>query len=128
MWMTMDKWKEYKWGVLATLEYGKGLRDYLRRDGKYPVYGTNGKNGEIGRTNEYLTDERLILTGRVGTLGKVIISEDKVWISDNVLIVKPQASTYFYPIYFNLKRTEFENLNVQSILRKYQKTIPKSAL
>jgi type I restriction enzyme S subunit len=61
-----------------------------------------------------LTDSKLILTGRVGTLGKVFISEGKVWISDNVLIINPFDEKFFYPIYFNLKSVDFENLNVGS--------------
>lgn len=106
-----EGWEIGKLGDYADVTTGKGLRRHEFDDnGIYPVLGANG---EIGRTNNYLTDERLILTGRVGTLGKVYISEDKVWISDNVLIVKPE-SIFFYPIYFVLRRTEFENLNVGS--------------
>lgn len=104
-------WETGKLGDYADVTTGKGLKRHEFDDnGIYPVLGANG---EIGRTNNYLTDDRLILTGRVGTLGKVYISEDKVWISDNVLIVKPEC-ILFYPIYFILKRTEFENLNVGS--------------
>lgn len=106
-----EGWETGKLGDYASVTTGKGLkRNEFFEDGKYPVLGANG---EIGRTNNYLTDDRLILTGRVGTLGKVYISEDKVWISDNVLIVRPE-SIFFYPVYFILKRTEFENLNVGS--------------
>lgn len=107
-----EGWRTGKLGDYASVTTGKGLkRDEFIDNGIYPVLGANG---EIGRTNNYLTEDRLILTGRVGTLGKVIISKDKVWISDNVLIIKPHAAVCFYPIYFNLKRTEFENLNVGS--------------
>ena len=106
-----EGWETGKLGDYAFVTTGKGLKRHEFIDnGIYPVLGANG---EIGRTNNFLTDDRLILTGRVGTLGKVYISEDKVWISDNVLIVTPE-SIFFYPIYFILKRTEFENLNVGS--------------
>lgn len=36
---------KYKWGDLISLEYGKPVRDKGKSDGKYPVYGTNGKIG-----------------------------------------------------------------------------------
>lgn len=99
-------------GNLANVTTGKGLkRAEFIENGKYPILGANG---EIGRTNKYLTDSKLILTGRVGTLGKVFISEGKVWISDNVLIINPFDEKFFYPIYFNLKSVDFENLNVGS--------------
>lgn len=97
---------------VATVTTGKGLkREEFIENGEYAVLGANG---EIGRTNNYLTDDRLILTGRVGTLGQVYISEDKVWISDNVLIVKPLIEKYFYPIFFFLKKFDFENINAGS--------------
>lgn len=35
----------YKWGDLISLEYGKPVKDKARKDGKYPVYGTNGQIG-----------------------------------------------------------------------------------
>jgi type I restriction enzyme S subunit len=59
----MGEWKTCKWGDLATLEYGKGLKDYLRDDGKYPVYGTNGK---IGTCDYFLYPSAGIITGRKG--------------------------------------------------------------
>jgi type I restriction enzyme, S subunit len=99
-------------GNVASVTTGKGLkREEFIIDGEYPILGANGK---IGRTNKYLTDEKIILTGRVGTLGKVYISEGKVWISDNVIIVHPNDDKYFYPIYFYFKTIDFENLNVGS--------------
>jgi type I restriction enzyme S subunit len=99
-------------GNVASVTTGKGLkREEFIEDGKFPILGANG---EIGRTNKYLTESKLILTGRVGTLGKVYLSDDKVWISDNVLIVNPFDEKFFYPIYFNLKSIDFENLNVGS--------------
>ncbi len=99
-------------GEIAKVGTGEGLkREEFKEDGKYPILGANG---EIGRTDNYLTEGHLILTGRVGTLGKVYINENKAWISDNVLIVKPFNELLFYPIYFTLKNYDFENLNAGS--------------
>jgi len=99
-------------GELAKISTGKGLkRNEFIEIGGYPILGANG---EIGKTNKYMTEERLILTGRVGTLGEVKISDEKVWISDNVLIIKPNDDKYFYPIYFSIKKFDFENLNAGS--------------
>ncbi len=99
-------------GEIAKISTGKGLkRTEFIDNGVYPILGANG---EIGRTNNYLTDDKLILTGRVGTLGEVKISNERVWISDNVLIIKPVEERYFYPIYFSLKKLDFENLNAGS--------------
>ena len=79
-------------------------------DGNYPIMGANG---EIGRTNSYLFNEKLIFTGRVGTLGKIFILTKKAWISDNTLIIKPQSG-YFYYVYYLLKKENLENLNIGS--------------
>lgn len=102
----------FELGDLATISSGKGLKRIEFKDnGIFPVIGANG---EIGRTDKYFIDEKVILTGRVGTLGKINIYQDKIWISDNVLIIKPINKNHFYPIYFSLKKIDFENLNVGS--------------
>lgn len=117
-------------GKIASIRTGKSLkREDFIDNGEFPILGANG---EIGRTNKFLTDERIILTGRVGTLGKVYINEDNAWISDNVLIIRPNENLYFYPIYFSLLRLDFENLNVgstqplvtQSDLKKIELSLP----
>jgi type I restriction enzyme S subunit len=111
-WFVEEAERKILLGEIAEVATGKGLkREEFVDEGGYPVLGANG---EIGRARNYLTDDRLILTGRVGTLGKVYISEGRVWISDNVLIVRPIADKYFYPIYFGFKSLDFENLNVGS--------------
>src|SRR5690606_1660316 len=96
----------FELGDLATISSGKGMKRIEFKDnGVFPVIGANG---EIGRTDKYFVDEKVILTGRVGTLGKINIYEDKIWISDNVLIIKPIDKNNFYPIYFSLKKIDFE--------------------
>ena len=105
-------WKKGKLGDITSVSTGKGLkRIEYNENGLYPVIGANG---EIGRTDKYLTNEKLILTGRVGTLGEILISNKEVWISDNVLIIKPNENRFFYAVYFLLKNIDFENLNVGS--------------
>jgi type I restriction enzyme S subunit len=120
-------------GKIATVRTGKGLnREEFNENGEFPILGANG---EIGRTNKFLTDERMILTGRVGTLGKVYINERRVWISDNVLMIKPIEKIYFYPIYFSLLRIDFENMNVgstqplvtQTDLKKVELSLPSQS-
>lgn len=106
-------WKKGKLGDIVSVSTGKGLkRIEYDENGLYPVIGANG---EIGRTDKYLTNEKLILTGRVGTLGEISISNRReVWISDNVLMIKPKEDRFFHAVYFLLKNMDFENLNVGS--------------
>lgn len=104
-----EEWRVGKYSDLVDVITGKGIKKQdLNSKGQYQVLGANG---EIGKTNKYLFDEDLILTGRVGTLGTIYFSRDKVWISDNVLISKPLEKINYYYAYFQLKRINFESLN-----------------
>lgn len=99
-------------GEITKITSGKSLhRSQFLEKGTYPIYGSNGI---IGWTDNYTFDENLIITGRVGTLGTVKIIDEKCWISDNVLIIKPNSELYKYPIYFSMKDYDFESLNVGS--------------
>jgi type I restriction enzyme S subunit len=57
----------------------------------------------LGRLDKFLINEKVIITGRVGTLGTVYIINKLTWISDNVLISKPIINNSFYFTYFTLK-------------------------
>lgn len=85
----MSEWKEYKWGDLTTLEYGKGLRDYSRADGKYPVYGTNGK---IGTTDIFLSPFPGIVIGRKGAYRGVHFSSTPFYVIDTAFYLKPRIN------------------------------------
>jgi len=107
-----EGWEEVSLGEIVKISSGKGLnkKDFVE-NGLYPVLGSNG---EIGKTNNFLFNDKLIFTGRVGTLGNVFISEGKVWLSDNTIVVKPISQEYFYFVYFFLKMSKLEELNVGS--------------
>ncbi len=101
-------WKVDKLSGLATVSSGKGLKRNEFTNEGYPVLGANG---QIGYTNNYLLDDEVILTGRVGTLGTLQLINKKVWISDNVLIFSPKELFYYHYLYFWLKTIDFQNLN-----------------
>ena len=127
--------KGWRMGIfeeLSDIKTGKGLkRTEFKTDGIYPIIGANG---ELGRTDEYLLDDKLLLTGRVGTLGSIKISYGKKWYSDNVLIMKPYK--YFYFTYFNLKAIDMNSLNrgstqplvTQTDLKNYLTLIPNDEI
>jgi type I restriction enzyme S subunit len=100
-------WRKGYYSELAKVVTGKGLKkeEYML-NGTFPVFGANG---DIGKTDKYLFEDRLILTGRVGTLGQVYLSHGKCWVSDNVLISKPLTSYYY--TYFTLKSINLLALN-----------------
>lgn len=123
-------WRRRKYSELAEVKTGKSLKPKeLVRHGKFPIMGANG---ELGRTNAFLFNKELILTGRVGTLGRVYIVNGKSWISDNVLISDTKSKDFFYYAYYTLKGFDFISLNrgstqpliTQTDLKNYPCLIP----
>jgi type I restriction enzyme S subunit len=106
-----EDWELILLGDLFEISSGKGLKkEQLSDTGLYPVLGANG---EIGKTNDFLFNEKLIFTGRVGTLGNFFrVNNEKVWLSDNTLIFR--NIKYFYFIYFTLQKAGLSDYNVGS--------------
>jgi type I restriction enzyme S subunit len=99
----MHCWTTYKWGDIATLEYGKGLRDYQNLDGKYPVYGTNGK---IGTTNTFLNPSSGVIIGRKGAYREVHYSDQPFYVIDTAFYLKSSCK------YLNIKFAYYNLLTV----------------
>ncbi|MBE0525067.1 MAG: restriction endonuclease subunit S [Methanosarcinales archaeon] len=81
----MSEWKECKLGDIVTLEYGKGLKDYRDGNGKYDVFGTNGK---IGFTNEFLYDKSSVIIGRKGAYHEVHLAKQPFFVIDTAFYTK----------------------------------------
>ncbi|MCY4490285.1 MAG: restriction endonuclease subunit S [Thaumarchaeota archaeon] len=96
--------------------------------GKYPVYGSNGI---IGYTEQYNEDDA-ILIGRVGSSGSIHYLDQKVWVTDNVLISKMNKKLLKKFCYYALKHAKLERfatksaqpLLTQSILKIVKIKIP----
>ena len=120
-----EDWEEVPLSILFEISSGKGLsKENFLDDGIYRVLGANGI---IGRTDNYNFFEKLIYTGRVGTLGNIfIINTEPVWLSDNTLVMR--NIKYFYFTYFTLKNSNLKDYNAgstQPLLRQSDlKVIP----
>ena len=69
-------------------------------DGNIPVY---GGNGVLSYTNQYNT-ENVVLIGRVGAYcGSVYLEQNVCWVSDNAIFAKSKISKYEFFDYFLLK-------------------------
>jgi type I restriction enzyme S subunit len=101
-------WRAGILGDLVNISSGKGLSKKHFKEEGYPVLGANGR---IGFTDNFLCKEEAILTGRVGTLGTFQLVNREVWISDNVLIMKPNKKENYYFTYFWIKTVDFQSLN-----------------
>ncbi len=125
------------WRVGALTEISKissGNRPNVRSDvmtdaTPIPLF---GGAGIMGFTNESLFQVRKILTGRVGTLGKVHIAYPPFWASDNVLVLSPETGRNFLYCFHWLKSIDVHSLNrgstqpllTQKDLGKQQHVIP----
>ena len=65
----------------------------------------------MGYTSASLFDVPKIVTGRVGTLGKVHIAYPPFWASDNVLVVTPNDKTLFSVVLHWLRSVDVVALN-----------------
>ena len=128
-----EGWEEVSLGEIIEISSGKSIeKGKLKEKGLYPVLGANG---EIGRTDDWLYEGELIYTGRVGTLGNVFIvfRNEKVWLTDNTLVIKPNKNEYFYFVYFTLKNAKLDEYNSgstqplirQSDIKKIEIFLPK---
>lgn len=99
------EWKVGKLGEIVEFAYGKGLPETERKEGNFPVIGSNGV---IGFHSDYLVAGPGIVIGRKGTLGEVF------WVEENFFPI----DTTFYVIdklksggldfdYFLLKGKDF---------------------
>ena len=83
-----SEWIETTWGEIATLEYGKSIRDYQNASGEYPVYGTNGP---IGWHHTPLCPSAGVIIGRKGAYRGVHYSPKAFFVIDTAFYLKPKA-------------------------------------
>ena len=97
-------WEEVELGTISNIISGKRPIDKLEV-GDYPVIGANGI---MAYTSDYNFNEDLIITGRVGTLGVVKRYLDKIWASDNTLVIQTKYLNY---VENHLKTIDYYSLN-----------------
>ena len=91
-------WSERLWRDVATLEYGKGLRDEMRQ-GPVPVFGTNG---QIGWHDEPLCPHPGVVIGRKGAYRGVHYSPKPFHVIDTAFYLRPKIDLDARWAYFNL--------------------------
>ena len=77
------------WGEIATLEYGKSLQGYQNSSGEYPVYGTNG---QIGRTEKFLSEKPGVIIGRKGVYRGIHYSKTPFFVIDTAFYLVPKTN------------------------------------
>ena len=83
--MTHFKWMELR-EVCNVYQPETISKKSLPANGKYPVYGANGK---IGFNDKFNHEEPQLLLGCRGSVGSIHISEAFSWINGNAMVVQP---------------------------------------
>jgi type I restriction enzyme S subunit len=84
------KWEKKKLKDLAEIKYGKDQKQISCHDGMYPILGTGG---EMGRTNDFLTDKPSVLIGRKGTIDKPRYMDTPFWTVDTLFYTNVLPNT-----------------------------------
>lgn len=82
-----SEWTQTTWGEIASLEYGKAIRDYQTAKGQYDVYGTNGP---IGKHDTALCAFPSVIIGRKGAYRGVHFSSKPFFVIDTAFYLKPK--------------------------------------
>ena len=102
------EWQETTWGDLASLEYGKALRDYRDTPSIARVFGTNGP---IGWHDEALWRGPGVIVGRKGAYRGVHYTEDPYWVIDTAYSLQPKTLINLRWAYYQLKSIDLNNVD-----------------
>jgi type I restriction enzyme S subunit len=109
----MSEWQDLTWGDIATLEYGKALRDYKEENGIFPVYGANGP---IGWANRALHDEPGVIVGRKGAYRGVHFSNRPFFVIDTAFYLNPIRSLNIKWAYYQLLTLDINGMDSGSAI------------
>lgn len=98
-------------GEFCPFVYGKALKAEDRKNGKIPVYGSNGI---VGFHNEYLVNGPGIIIGRKGSVGELHLSEEPFWVIDTAFYISGYSINELRYIYYQLKTLNLDKMNSDS--------------
>lgn len=101
-------WTNIPLGKVCEFIYGESLPQNVRREGKVPVYGSNGV---IGYHDIPLTDAPTVVVGRKGSVGEVHYSKEKCWVIDTAYYVKPLIEINMEYLFYLLAHLNLGELN-----------------
>lgn len=125
-----DGWRLGKLDNIAEITSGKrplGISEKQTKDFQYPLLGASSIMGYV---NDFLFDQEVFVIGRVGTHGLIQRFSEKIWPSDNTLVLYSKYPEYLYQI---LRTINFELLNkgavqpliTQSDMKAFEIFLPK---
>ena len=111
-------WRFLPLREVITVKSGQGLSAKDMNDGKFIVYGGNGKTG---MHKEFTHEKPCLIMGRVGALcGCVYITEPNSWITDNALYISEYLidsnDLFLYYLLNHLNLNKYANKNAQPVI------------
>ncbi len=108
-----SEWEKTTWGEVATLEYGKSIRDYQNAEGEFPVYGTNGP---IGWHHTPLCYSAGVVIGRKGAYRGIHYSKKPFFVIDTAFYLKPKAQVNMKWAYYCLLTYDINGMDSGSAI------------
>lgn len=126
-----DDWKLGKLDEISNITSGKRPAQKSKEKNKEMFIPIIGASYTMGYTNDVLYNEKILVTGRVGTHGIVQKISFPCWTSDNTLVVKSDFYEYIYQIlktidYASLNRGSTQPLITQTDLKNIEIIIPNN--
>lgn len=111
----------WRWGTIADIaeiSSGKTINEKVDNPTEEYVIPVAGATGVIGYASEANYKDKLMTTGRVGTLGVVNRYYNPIWAADNVIVVMSKYFEFTFQILNHLDYNELTKLGVQSLITK----------
>ena len=109
-------WRIGTLGDVAEVSSGKTCIDKVDKKEPPYIYPVAGASGIIGYSSTYNYEEPVMTIGRVGTLGVVNKYKDRIYMADNVLVIKSLYYEYCYQILQQVDYNEITKGGVQSLI------------
>lgn len=104
-------WVTTTWGHLATLVYGKALRDYDGARSMEKPFRVFGTNGPIGWHSKPLCHSQGIIVGRKGAYRGIHFSSQPFFVIDTAFYLKPAADFDLRWAYYQLKNFDINKID-----------------
>jgi type I restriction enzyme, S subunit len=103
-----EEWDVKKVEEVLSFEYGQGLPEKKRAGGEFPVIGSSGI---VGYHDSYIVESPVIIVGRKGASGEVILCNNNCWPIDTTYFIKLQNCMELLFSYYLLKSLNLAELS-----------------
>lgn len=104
-------WKIQTIGSISSIGSGKRPAAIEKEESAHCSIPVFGGGGIMGHTSSSLYNDPIIITGRVGTLGKIFRISSPSWPSDNTIVIQPSLKDDYEFLHYSLKMLDFASMN-----------------